>query len=72
MDNPLAALAMDTLFSEKVSRLLDHPHMGRPGTVHGTRELIVHPNYLLVYDLHADMIRILRLLHAARQWPPGG
>ena len=68
-DNPRAALALDTLISEKAERLLEQPGLGRPGRVPGTRELVLHPNYLLIYDQVEDRLRILRLLHAARQWP---
>ena len=67
---PAAALSLDELFSEKVSLLLDHPSLGRKGRVPGTRELVVHRNYILVYDLSGEAVRVLRLLHAARQWPP--
>lgn len=67
---PAAALALDELFSEKASLLLDHPNLGRTGRVPGTRELVAHRNYILVYDLSGDAVRVLRLLHAARQWPP--
>lgn len=67
---PAAALALDELFSEKASLLLDHPNLGRTGRVRGTRELVAHRNYILVYDLSGDAVRVLRLLHAARQWPP--
>lgn len=70
-DNPEAALAMDALFSQCALRLLEHPLMGRSGRVAHTRELVAHPNYVLVYDICADTIRILALLHAARQWPLG-
>lgn len=69
-DNPIAALALDELFEEKADRLVDHPDLGRPGRVPGTRELVAHQNYILVYDLAGDLVRVLRLLHAARQWPP--
>lgn len=69
-DNPAAALALDELFEEKAGRLTDHPRMGRTGKAAGTRELVVHQNYILVYDLLGDMVRALRVLHAARQWPP--
>jgi toxin ParE1/3/4 len=69
-DNPAAALALDELFSEKVSRLVDHPDLGRSGRVAGTRELVAQQNYLLIYATTADWVRILRVLHAAKQWPP--
>ena len=69
-DNPSAALALDELFSETAGRLLNHPQLGRPGRAVGTRELVAHPNYVLVYDVTADSVRVLRVLHAARQWPP--
>ncbi|MDO4682472.1 MAG: type II toxin-antitoxin system RelE/ParE family toxin [Lautropia sp.] len=69
-DNPIAALALDELFSEKARYLTDHPGLGRMGRVAGTRELVVHRNYVLIYDLAGDQVRVLRVLHAARQWPP--
>lgn len=68
-DNPSAALALDERFSEMAGRLIDHPQLGRVGRVAGTRELVAHPNYILVYDVIADSVRVLRVLHAARQWP---
>lgn len=67
---PAAALALDELFSEKARLLLDHPGLGRTGRVPGTRELVAHRHYILVYDWAGDLVRILRVLHAARQWPP--
>lgn len=69
-DNPRAALALDELIAVKAARLAEHPHLGRPCRVEGTRELIAHRNYILVYDIADDLVRILRVLHAARQWPP--
>lgn len=69
-DNPSAALALDELFSARANRLIDHPGLGRPGRVGATRELVVHRNYVLVYDTVGKVVRVLRLLHVARQWPP--
>lgn len=69
-DNPTAALALDELFKEKANRLADHPGLGRRGRVGGTRELVAHQNYILVYGVNNDSLCVLRVLHAARQWPP--
>ena len=69
-DNPVAALALDELFSNAAERLELHPVIGRAGRFDRTRELVVHENYILVYDIAEDGVRILRALHAARQWPP--
>ncbi|MCL2344662.1 MAG: type II toxin-antitoxin system RelE/ParE family toxin [Desulfobulbus sp.] len=68
--NPSAALTLDELFSEKAGGLTGYPDMGRPGRIADTRELVVHRNYILVYDVTSSRVRVLRILHAARQWPP--
>ena len=69
-DNPVAALDLDERLSEKATRLVNHPGLGRPGRLQGTRELIAHRNYILIYDVAGDLVRVLRVLHAARKWPP--
>jgi plasmid stabilization system protein ParE len=45
-DNPIAALSLDELFSDKAKYLIDHPGMGRQGRIPKTRELVVHRNYI--------------------------
>ena len=69
-DNPIAAIALDDQFADNARRLVDYPGLGRPGRMPGTRELIAHHNYILVYDVAGEAVRILRVLHARRQWPP--
>jgi addiction module RelE/StbE family toxin len=69
-DNPLAAIRMDELFEATVGRLAEHPLLGRVGKVPGTRELIPHESYRLVYEVQADTVWILALVHTARLWPP--
>lgn len=66
---PLAALSLDERISEKVGLLPSFPELGRPGRVDGTRELVVHPNYIVVYEKGDEDIRVLRVLHAAQPWP---
>ncbi|MBM3535544.1 MAG: type II toxin-antitoxin system RelE/ParE family toxin [Alphaproteobacteria bacterium] len=70
-DNRRAALALDEMFKRRAKGLQAHPHLGRPGRVEGTRELVIHRHYVLVYDVRGETIRILRLLHTSLQWPPG-
>jgi addiction module RelE/StbE family toxin len=69
-DNPAAALALDELFSQKAEQLATHPDLGRLGRVAGTRELVAHSHYVLIYDVTDSMIRVLNIVHTARQWPP--
>ena len=72
VDNPRAALDLDELLSASAQRLTANPAIGRPGRVPGTRELVAHRNYIVIYDLAGDLVRVLRVLHTARKWPPAG
>lgn len=69
-DNPAAAARLDARFAQTANRLRDHPEMGRPGRIPGTRELVVHPRYLIVYEIAGDTVVILAVVHTSRQWPP--
>jgi toxin ParE1/3/4 len=69
-ENPRAAVELDEQFDRRAAQLTTHPMIGRGGRVQNTRELVVGPGYLLVYDIEGDTIRILRVLHGAQQWPP--
>ena len=68
-DNPQAAIDMDERFAAAVAHLAHHPHLGRTGLVPGTRELIPHESYRLVYEVQGDTVWILALVHTARMWP---
>jgi len=44
--------------------VLDHPEIGRPGHVAGTRERVVaHTPHLLIYRINDETIEILRIWH---------
>ena len=68
-DDPQAAIALDGLFAERAGTLVAHPGIGRLGRVDGTRELVVHRRYILVYEQVDAAVTILRVLHTARRWP---
>jgi addiction module RelE/StbE family toxin len=68
-NNPGAAARIDELFSDAAARLADHQKLGRPGKIQGTRELVPHEAYRLVYEISGETVWILALVHTARQWP---
>lgn len=68
-DNPTAALALLEEIETKVGRLPERPKAYRPGRVAGTREMVVRPNYVVVYTEETEVLVILRVLHAAQMWP---
>lgn len=69
-DNPSAAIRMDQLFSDAAAKLARFPTLGCTGKIPGTRELIPHESYRLVYEVEGDTVWVLALVHTARQWPP--
>ncbi|ACB97306.1 plasmid stabilization system (plasmid) [Beijerinckia indica subsp. indica ATCC 9039] len=71
-DNPDAAQRLKDDIETKVSKLPDYPKLYREGRVIGTREMVVRSNYVIVYTEDARAVTILRVLHAAQQWPPIG
>lgn len=68
-DNPVAAVELDELLSKRTNQLTEQPDIGRPGRVDGTRELVVHRHYVVIYDVVAEEVQILRVLHTSRRWP---
>lgn len=68
-DNPDAAAALVDEIERKVASLPAHPKRCRAGRVEGTRELVVRPNYIVVYAETAAKLTVLRVLHAAQMWP---
>lgn len=68
--NPDAAQQLKDDIERKAAELIEYPRMYRSGRVEGTREMLVRGNYIVVYDTSPFFVRVLRVLHAAQQWPP--
>lgn len=68
-ENPRTAQLLKDEVQERIAQLPDHPRLYKSGRVEGTREMVVKPNYLVIYRETSAAILILRILHAARQWP---
>ena len=71
-DNPQAAFDLDEILEQKTDRLIDHPALYRAGRKRGTREMVVHPNYVVIYRVQKATVEILRVKHTAQQWPTKG
>lgn len=63
-DDPDAALALVHTIREKAEGLKVRPRLYRAGRVSGTREMVVHHNYIVVYSIDADVVEILNVKHA--------
>ncbi len=67
-DNPTAAIDLDLEFEAKAENARLRPKLYKAGRVKGTREIVVRPNYVMVYRVIGNVVDILRVLHAAQQW----
>lgn len=69
-ENPYAARSLQSRIKEHVKHLVDNPHIGRPGRVPGTRELVIATApYIVPYWVLENRLEILRVYHGARKWP---
>lgn len=72
VDTPSAARAVHREIHRQIAMLADFPHMGRPGRIPGTRELVVSGTpYIAAYCVEdeANVVLVLRVLHGTRRWP---
>jgi len=65
-DDPQAAKALAAGFRQTAEHLTSHPFIGRRGDLEGTRELMLHRNYLLTYRVSSEVVEILQIWHVAQ------
>jgi toxin ParE1/3/4 len=69
-DDSVAARLVVKRVLEAVAQLAEQPRLGRPGRVHGTRELVVaKTRYIVPYRVRGDTVEILRVFHTSRRLP---
>lgn len=69
-DDPTAARAVIGRILSLIERLPTTPHLGRPGRVAGTRELVIpRTPFIVPYRVSATAVEVARVYHAARRWP---
>jgi len=70
VDDEAAATEVVNHIWDSVDILARHPFAGRNGRVAGTRELVIPgATFLAAYRIEKSEVRILAVLHAAREWP---
>lgn len=67
--NVPAAERLQAAIETCAERLPDHPFLFRPGRVDGTREAVVHPNYILIYRVTTETVEIVSVVHSRQQYP---
>lgn len=68
-DSKLNAANVVAQLQAKTAALAAYPNMGRIGRIPGTRELVVHRHYLIIYRAVGPTVEIIRVKHTARQPP---
>ena len=69
-DNPDAAARVAETLLAGLELLAEHPHLGRPGRVFGTRELVVPATpYVIPYRVRGGRLELIAVLHGRQKWP---
>lgn len=50
-------------------RLPEFPYIHRTGRIAGTREAVIHPNYILIYRVTAEVVEITNVIHSRQPYP---
>jgi toxin ParE1/3/4 len=70
VENPTAAEQTVKRVLERVDELATQPHIGRPGRIADTRELVVPGTpFVIPYRVRDELVEVLSVFHGARKWP---
>ncbi|WP_184801209.1 type II toxin-antitoxin system RelE/ParE family toxin [Nitrospirillum iridis] len=67
--NPFAARGMRQVIEDSVLPAATHRYIFRPGRVPGTRKIVAHPNYIVIYEVRDTHIEVLAVLHTRQHYP---
>lgn len=66
--NPAAAASLHRTIMAATEGLSAMPYSFKHGRLPDTREMVVHPNYVVVYQV-VDYVDIVMVLHSRQQYP---
>jgi len=69
-DNPGSAIRVANQILNAAELLTTQPHIGRPGRIIGTRELVVAGTpYVIPYGVRGGQLELLAVFHGRQKWP---
>ena len=69
-NNPQNAKSVMERIEKGINTLCMYPHLGRPGRLEGTRELVItRTPFIVVYRPHKSDLWVLSVLHASKKYP---
>jgi len=71
--NELAAERLYERIQQDLEHASEHPYIFKQSfRVPGAREIVTHPNYLILYRVTSTCIEVVNVVHARREFPNGG
>lgn len=68
--NKPAAERLYGLIEDALKHASEHPYLYRSSQrMPGLREIVVHPNYIVLYCVTATCIEVVNVVHARREFP---
>ncbi len=67
--SPQAARNIRWRIESAVLPVAEHPYLYKPGRISGTREIVAHPNYIIVYKVTDSAIEVMNVVHARQEYP---
>ncbi|EDA0235365.1 type II toxin-antitoxin system RelE/ParE family toxin [Salmonella enterica] len=69
-ENPPAARRLKIRLEASVTPVAEHPYLyPSSDRVPGLREIVAHPNYVVLYRVADTRIEVVNVVHARRQFP---
>ena len=63
-----AFVAIEIRIEAAVSSVAEHPYLHQVGRLPGTREIVAHPNFIVVYQV-TDRIEVISVVHSRQNYP---
>jgi toxin ParE1/3/4 len=68
--NKQAAREMSKQIRQSVRPAARFPEGFHEGALPGTREIVAHPSYRVVYVVEPGRVRVIAVVHSRQKWPP--